>query len=107
MPPSDWIIPGDYVVTKDHGAGLDVSNSHHDYKGGVYLATLEMRDSVTGEWLGPKVEVRADASGATITDFNGVVQEFPAIAFDHAGVQGLLDKAKIVAFVSAKVPDPR
>ncbi len=104
---ADWTIPGNYVVNKDHGADLDLSNSHHDFKGGVYLATLEMRDSMTGEWLGPKVEVRADASGATIKKFDGTVLEFPAITFDHAGVQGLLDKAKIVTFVSAKVPDPR
>lgn len=105
--PADWTIPGNYVVSKDHGADLDLSSSHHDFKGKLYLATLEMRDQATGEWLGPKVEVRADASGATIKSFDGSIQEFPAITFDHAGVAGLLDKAKIVMFVSAKVPDPR
>lgn len=105
---SDWTIPGNYVVNTDHGAELDLSSSHHDFKAQLYTATLEMRDSVSGDWLGPKVYVRTDNdTGTTITKFDGVKLNFPAITFDHAGVQGLLDKVKIVTFVSGKVPDPR
>ena len=105
---SDWTIPGNYVKTKDFGVELDLSSSHHDYKGGRYIATLEMRDATTGEWLGPKVEIKVDASGAAIKDFSGaVVWSDDTIDFDHAGVQGLLDRSKIVTFVSGKVPDPR
>ena len=104
----DWTIPGDHIVTDNFGADLDLSSSHHDYKIKVFTATLEMRDTTTGEWLGPKVEVKVDASGASIKDFSGaVVWTSLAIDFDHAGVQGLLDRSKIVAFVSGKVPDPR
>lgn len=103
---ADWTIPGDFVVTKDHGDELDISSSHHDFKAGVYTAVLEMRAS-DGTWLGPKVNVKADSNGATITKFDGTVLEFDTINFNHAGVQGLLDRAKIVTFVSGKVPDPR
>ena len=103
---ADWTIPGNHVVTKDHGAGLDISSSHHDFKTGLYRATLEMRDGA-GNWLGPKVFVQSDSTGATITAFDGTVTSYPAITFDHAGVQGLLDKVKVVTFVSSRVPDPR
>lgn len=103
----DWTIPGDHTESKNYGAELDLSSSHHDFKSKRYVGVLEMRDSATGDWLGPKVIVRVNAKGTTITNFQGVVAEFPAITFDHVGVQGLLDKAKIVAFVSARVPDPR
>ncbi len=103
---ADWTIPGDYIVTKDHGADLDLSSSHHDFKLKSYTAILEMR-LPDGTWLGPQVTVRADKNGASITKFDGTVLTFPTINFDHAGVQGLLDRAKIVTFVSAKVPDPR
>lgn len=104
---NDWTIPGDYVVSQNHGAGLDLSSSHHDYKAGLFTATLEMRDDATKEWLGPKVLIRTDANGTKITKFDGLVVEFPTIAFDHAGVQGLLDRTKIVNFVNTNVPDPR
>ena len=105
---SDWTIPGDHIVNENFGADLDLSSSHHDYKSKVFTATLELRVTSTGEWLGPKVKVKVDANGATITDFNGVVAwADDAIDFDHAGVQGLLDRTKIVTFVSGKVPDPR
>ena len=104
----DWTIPGDHVVNKNFGADLDLSSSHHNYKAKVFTATLELRVTATGEWLGPKVFVKADADGAEIKDFSGaVVWTGPTIDFDHAGVQGLLDRTKIVDFVSAKVPDPR
>ena len=104
----DWTIPGDHIVNENFGADLDLSSSHHDYKGKVYTATLEMRVTATGEWLGPKVEVRVDVNGAVIKGFDGAVAwSSDTIDFDHAGVQGLLDRTKIVAFVSAKVPDPR
>ncbi len=104
----DWTIPGNYVRTKDFGADLDLSSSHHNYKAGIFTATLELRVTATGEWLGPKVFVKVDASGASITDFEGeVAWSSDSIDFSHAGVQGLLDRSKIVAFVSAKVPDPR
>lgn len=104
---SDWTIPGDHTVADNYGADLDLSSSHQDFKGERYTATLEMRNSGTGEWLGPKVEVVIDNEGTTITDFNGAELKFPAITFAHVGVQGLLDRSKIVAFVSAKLPDPR
>jgi len=104
---ADWVIPGDHIVSDNFGAELDLSSSHHDMKSGRYIATLEMRDSGTGAWLGPKVEIKTDADGTKITKFDGTVLEFPAINFNHAGVQGLLDRAQIVAFVSAKVADPR
>lgn len=104
----DWTIPGNYVKTENFGADLDLSSSHHDFKAKRFTATFEMRNVATGEWLGPKVEVKIDASGATIKNFSGaVVWENDTIDFDHAGVQGLLDRTKIVAFVSGKVPDPR
>ncbi len=103
---SDWTIPGDHIVTKDYGAGLDLSSSHHNYKAQAYTAVLEMRAG-DGTWLGPQVTVQVTASGTTITKFDGTVLDFPSITFSHVGVQGLLDRAKIVAFVSAKVPDPR
>ena len=105
---SDWTIPGDHEVNKNFGADFDVSSSHHDFKSGVFTCTLEMRDAGTGEWLGPKVFVKADASGAEIRDLSGtVVWSSGTINFAHAGVQALLDRAKIVTFVSARVPDPR
>ena len=105
---SDWTIPGDYTTTKNFGADLDLSSSHHDYKSKVFTATLELRVTGGGEWLGPKVEIRVDANGATIKDFSkAVVWSSDTIDFDHAGVQGLLDRSKIVTFVSGKVPDPR
>lgn len=104
----DWTIPGDHIVNENFGADLDLSSSHHDYKGKVFTATLEMRVTSTGEWLGPKVKIRVDASGASIKGFDGeVAWEDEDINFDHAGVQSLLDRSKIVAFVSGKVPDPR
>ncbi len=103
----DWTIPGNYVKTEDFGADLDLSSSHHDFKAKRFTATLEMR-APDGTWLGPKVEVKVDTSGATITDFEGeVAWSSDSIDFDHAGVQGLLDRTKIVSFVSGKVPDPR
>lgn len=103
----DWTIPGNYVKTEDFGADLDLSSSHHDYKAKRFTATLEMK-AANGEWLGPKVEVKVDALRATITNFEGaVVWADDTIDFDHAGVQGLLDRIKIVTFVSGKVPDPR
>ena len=105
---SDWTIPGDHVVTKNFGAEFDVSSSHHDFKRELFTATLELRDTGTGEWLGPKVRVKADKDGAEIAKLDGsVVWSSDTITFNHAGVQGLLDRTKIVAFVSAKVPDPR
>lgn len=105
---SDWTIPGDHIVNENFGADLDLSSSHHDFKAKRFTATLEMRDTASGEWLGPKVEVSVDANGASIKDFEGVVVwSSSTIDFDHAGVQGLLDRTKIVAFVSGKVPDPR
>lgn len=104
----DWTIPGDHIVNENFGADLDLSSSHHDYKAKVFTATLELRVTATGEWLGPKVEIEVDASGASIKDFSGaVVWSDDTIDFDHAGVQSLLDRTKIVAFVSGKVPDPR
>ena len=105
---SDWTIPGNHVVSKNFGADFDLSSSHHDFKLERFTATLELRDTSTGEWLGPKVLVYADKDGAKITDLDGVVAWSSAsVTFNHAGIQGLLDRAKIVAFVSAKVPDPR
>lgn len=102
-----WTIPGDHTISKNFGASFDVSSSHHDYKSGVFTAVLEMRDVVTADWLGPKVLLRADETGTKITVIDGTVSEFPAITFSHAGVQALLDRAKIVTFVSGKIADPR
>ncbi len=103
---ADWTIPGDFIVNKDHGADLDLSSSHHDFKAGIFTAVLEMRAS-DGTWLGPKVNVKSDSNGATITKFDGTVLAFPAFDFNHTGVQDLLDRVKLVTFVSGKVPDPR
>ena len=107
MPPADWTIPGDHEVNKNFGAELDLSSSHHDFKAKLFVAILEMRDSGTGKWLGPKVTIKTNTEGTVITKFDGTTLSFPAFDFDHAGVQALVDKAKIVTFVSNNVPDPR
>ena len=101
----DWPIPGDHTVSKNYGSNLDISSAHMDYKAQRLFITLEARNGA-GEWQGPKVTVEVTVEGTTITKYDGEKLSFSP-KFNNVNVQGLLDKATVVSFVSTRVADPR
>lgn len=101
----DITLPGNYVISQDHGATLKFLSLTFDAKAQEVSVVYEMHDGAN--WLGPQVTLRIDVNGTRIVKLDGTAKAFANITFTHAAVQALVDVTKVDSFLSNQGGDLR